>query len=366
MGVQDMQIFNPVKAILEKDAVKNHKSLMNFSGKCALIVTGRNSAKKTGALYDVLDVLKEHGKEWIIFDEVTENPGFDLITKGLDFLGSKKADAVIGIGGGSPLDASKAISVLHANRNSSFEDIYKNPNLEAVPVFAVPTTSGTGSEMTQYSVLTNKDNVKSGFTNFNTFPKVSFVDPKYTLDMPWNITLSTAVDAFSHSAEGYMCISADSYIKNIAENSMKAVKENLENIKNKDSLELRTGLSFGSMTAGYVISHTGTVLPHSLGYGLTSEYGIKHGLATFLFIIPVLKRLYDKNIKFDFVNNIFGSLKNMENYFDKLEINDYRVKISDEHIDLFSERVSKSGHVLKTPGNFTKKDIEELYLEVSL
>ena len=168
-------------------------------GKKALIVTGKTSAKASGALDDVLDVLST---EYVIFNEVENNPRIDTVVRGSQLARESGCDFIIAIGGGSPLDAAKVIGVLAVN-NVDPLSLYRDGWLhKPLPVVAIPTTAGTGSEVTQYAVLTiDEEETKKGLGGPDLFPATAFLDAKYTQSLPQSITVDTAVDALSHLVE---------------------------------------------------------------------------------------------------------------------------------------------------------------------
>src|SRR5690606_4102226 len=156
-------------------------------GRKALIVTGRRSAKINGSYDDVRQALSETGVGYVLFDEVEENPSLETIERGRETGKKNQVDFVIGIGGGSPMDAAKAIALFIKNPEINKENIFSAGKLDSIPVVAVPTTSGTGSEVTQYSIVTvHKEKTKKNLGQ-SIFPKVAFIDSKYTYDLPYNI-----------------------------------------------------------------------------------------------------------------------------------------------------------------------------------
>ena len=147
-----MELYLPVKVYSEADCVKRHGTELCALGTKAMIVTGRHSAVKTGALQDVTDALGQ--MPYVVFDEIEENPSVETVVKAADLAKAQKVDFVIGIGGGSPMDASKAIALLAANPGETEEIFYESRKLPHLPVACVPTTCGTGSEVTPYAILT--------------------------------------------------------------------------------------------------------------------------------------------------------------------------------------------------------------------
>lgn len=275
-----MQVYLPVKVYQERNAVVNHAAEWCALGTKALIVTGRSSAKKNGALADVCSALEQNGKTFVLFDEIEENPSVDTVwaarTKGL----SEDADFVIGIGGGSPLDAAKAIAFLMYYKDEDSSALYQAGKNEALPVVAVPTTCGTGSEVTPYSILTRKDLNSKGSIPHKIFPRYALVDAEYLKFAPKHVLCNTAVDALGHCYESYINTNATDYSRMFVEKSLKIwakSKEVLEGTREALAEDYENMMLASSM-AGMAITITGTSLPHGLSYPLTCNLGLAHGV----------------------------------------------------------------------------------------
>ena len=152
-----MKFYMPTKVYNELDCVTKHSAELAALGTKALIVTGRSSSKKNGSLDDVITALETHRISYAVFSEVEENPSVETVMKARDLGLSSGADFVIGIGGGSPLDAAKAIAVMLQNPDKDWQYLYESTSAKALPIAAIPTTCGTGSEVTGVAVLTRHD-----------------------------------------------------------------------------------------------------------------------------------------------------------------------------------------------------------------
>ncbi len=353
-----MSFFMPTKVLYGKDIILKNRELIRDLGENFLIISGKSS-QKNGSLDDVLDALE--GKNVQIYDETPENPPTDIIKpiaqKNYD------ADVVIGLGGGSPMDAAKAVAVLIENHLLSAEDLYdKTKYSRAKTIVCIPTTAGSGSEVTQYSVLTFNGK-KRGFSHECVFPKISFVDYKYTMTLGKNLTISTALDALSHAMEGYISLKSTPFSDTLAIESMKIIKEYLPKLLDDPENEFyRERIMFASTLAGMVIAQTGTTIAHALGYNLTTDKDVKHGLATAVFL-PFELREASKFVKekVDTVFKIFdGSLYE---FFALLGVRLYII-ISDEEINRWANIVSTASHIASTPGTYDLEKIKLAYEEV--
>ena len=284
--MNEITYYNPVQIISGRDCVINYPSFSSF-GRRGLIVCGRNSARLSGALDDLRTAFDRAGIAYSIFDRVEENPSVETCQTGGAEARDFRAEFVIGIGGGSPLDAAKAIAVYAANPDLDGTEIFnldfKNPPL---PIYAIGTTAGTGSEVTQYSVLTVRsiENKKSLATPL-IFPKIAFMDPNYTNTLPHRTTVASAVDALCHAIEGYFSKRANPITEALAEKAIKIMGCGLKDLVSGalDS-DLRENLLYGSTIAGIVIAGTGTGFVHAMGYPLTYFDGLAHGEANSYFI----------------------------------------------------------------------------------
>ncbi len=276
----------PVELISGDEAVRSNAAKFAL-GKKAVIVTGRSSAKKSGALDDVTAVLAELGVEWVVYDRIMENPLVSVCYEGGCFARENGADFVIGIGGGSPLDAAKVIAAYAADPELDAMDIYSAKLTKVLPIIAIPTTSGTGSEANPVSVMTiDGKNVKKSVKSPLSFPKYAFLDPKYTASLNNKYTVSTALDAFCHCAESYLSPKSSEVSRMFALHGAKKLYDTLAKIEalgENASLEalkpFRYDLMTGACAGGVAINTTGTGFNHPLGYNLTLYHGVPHGSA---------------------------------------------------------------------------------------
>ncbi|OAA31287.1 alcohol dehydrogenase [Kosmotoga arenicorallina S304] len=346
-----------------REVVKKRADFVDYGSK-AFIVTGRRSARASGALYDITKVLIGQNIVFTVFDEVEENPSFRTIEKGTDLLRAENCDFVIGIGGGSPIDAAKAIAILGANPEMGVEELYSGEIAYSLPLIAIPTTSGTGSEVTQYSVLTDNDGNKRGFSNAHAFPLLSFLDPRYTLTMPKNLTVSTALDALSHSVEGELINNGNNpMIKDFSIKATSLIREYLPRIvAEPENLFYREKLQYASMLAGIVIAHTGTTVVHAAGYPLSSKKGIRHGIANAVFLVDIFSHV-SENSKDQVLKAIepFESLNELSNFLNEFGVNNISISIEEKEISEWAEKAANAPHNIRTPGNRDRSFYEKLY-----
>ncbi|ABR31721.1 alcohol dehydrogenase [Thermosipho melanesiensis] len=347
-----MKFYLPTKIFFEDNYIQSIDEIKRLGDKF-LIITGKSS-KINKSLDELLKILNKLNKKYEIFDETLENPPKEMINNIIERYG-KNWDVIVGLGGGSPMDTAKAVAVLCKN-NISVEELYdSNKYNSAAKILCIPTTSGTGSEVTQYSVLTI-NNVKKGFKHDVIFPDVAILEPKYTLTLNKELTVSTALDALSHAIEAFLSLRANSFSDLYALKAIEIISLNLNNlVKDLGNYELRKKIMLASLYAGISIGITGTTIAHSLGYSLTTEKGIKHGLATAVFLPFEIE--HSNSSKANKIKEILGDplefLKSL-NILIKFSVNE-------REIEAWSQRVLNSSHVKVTPGNYDFSKIKETY-----
>ncbi len=276
----NFSIYMPVDVRSGTDCVRNNA--VCFSGAThALLVTGRHAAKVCGAQDDVLSVLEAQNITYTVFDEIGENPLASICHKGGQLAHSIGADLVIGIGGGSAMDAAKAIAAYASNPDIAVEDIFTAERKPSLPILLIPTTAGTGSEVNPYAVLTldGQDKKKTFTDKVQSYAKYAFLDARYTMSLSEHYTVSCALDAFAHCVESYLSPKADVTSRMFAGWGARVLYAFLRDFEPGHVLTLaeREQLLYASCAAGIAINKTGTGFPHPLGYNITLTRGVSHG-----------------------------------------------------------------------------------------
>ena len=280
--------YMPVKLVTGAGCVRASAKELAKLGKVCLIVTGKNSAKICGALQDVTDTLDSNGQSWVLFDEIGPNPKLTDCIAAAEKAIAADADFVLGIGGGSAMDAAKCIAVFAANPGLTQAQLYAfdwaNPPLKIV---TVGTTAGTGSEVTKVSVITTPDGRKKSFHHEAIFPALALGDPNYTMALPPLVTRSTMIDVLAHCAESFFSRSANHISRMYAVEGIRLLLPVFRRMAEAgcDNLDYATRekLYCASIYGGLAINVTGTCFPHTMGYLLTEAFGIPHGTACAVF-----------------------------------------------------------------------------------
>lgn len=359
----DFNLNIPIKIVSGKNAVKNNAHLLSPLGKRCVIVTGGKSAVLSGALSDVKEALTENGIDFTVYDRIGPNPRLDHCHECGKIAREFGADFIVGIGGGSPLDAAKAVAVYTANPDFSPNDIYTvTDRKKALPIVLVGTTAGTGSEVGRVSVLTSPETGrKKSIAPDDCYPTLSFADSTYTESMPYDITVSTALDALSHALEGYMSIKCSDIPTLFGERAIELIWEGLKYLHCEKALPdstLREKLYYGSLYAGVTLSYCGTAFPHPLGYILTENYGIPHGKACTVFMEDFIKRSSEfEKEKTQRALSVMGT--DIDEFIRVInELTDVTdIRMSEEEIEKYTLRFDSIPNNFKfSPGSFTKED----------
>lgn len=276
------QAHFPTRVFFGRGVINEQANLLPALGSRALIVCGNGgSAIRNGAMEDVCQALRQESINWELFDEVEPNPTIETIRRGAALAYENKADFVIGIGGGSPMDAAKGMAITNLERITD-QELLELKYGNVLPIVLVPTTAGTGSEVTSASILTShNDQTKRNIGTAKLIPSIAFLDPSYTSSIPWQITADTAVDAYSHAIESYFSAKNSRISSLFSTQAMMILGKELKIIAEKRELdpENRESLLYASYLAGVAISLTGTSIPHAIGYSLTYYKGMPHGRA---------------------------------------------------------------------------------------
>ena len=293
-----MKHYMPVHVYSGDGSVEKNADVFNRFGTRCMLITGKRSAVKSGALADVSAALGKNSVAYCVYDRVEQNPSVESCIAAGQTAYSFGAEFVIGIGGGSALDAAKAAAVFAANPNLNEEGFYQKQWRNApLPILLVGTTAGTGSEVTKVSVLTDSRGRKHSIHDDRIFAAAAFGDPKYLDALPQPVTLSTGIDVLSHCAESYFNRNADEISRAYAVRGIRLLYAPLLEAADGGKLghDQREALYEASILGGLAICGTGTCFPHTVGYYLTENYGVPHGFASACFLPALLELVQEKN-----------------------------------------------------------------------
>lgn len=262
--------------------------LKNIKGKKAVIVIGGGSIKKSGTLGKIEGYLAEAGIETKVIEGVESDPSVETVMKGVKVMDEFEPDWIIGVGGGSPIDAAKAMWIFHEYPEFTFEEAAKPFNLPTLRTkagfIAIPTTSGTGTEVTSFSVITDeKTGVKYPIADYNITPDMAIVDTDLAQTMPAKLVAHTGMDALTHAFEAYVSTVRNAFTDALAMKSIELIKENLIKSYQGDS-SARSEMHIAQCLAGMSFSNAILGIVHSMAHKTGKIFSIPHGCANAIYL----------------------------------------------------------------------------------
>ncbi len=374
----DFSTHKAVKIVTGENCVTENAALFAELGKRALVVSGRRSADLCGAMDDVAAALASVGATYVRFNRIPENPPAPLCHEGGELARREGCDFIVAIGGGSALDAAKAIAAYATNPDCGIMDLFDDAKRTAdgLPILAIPTTAGTGSEVNRYSVITiDGGRIKKTFKAASAYAKYAFVSPKYTASLDENYTVSTALDALAHAIESYLSPKSTDASEEAALYAAREIWDVLFNKRYGEgdldaggyTKSQRERLQNAACAAGIAIDYTGTGFPHPLGYSLTLTRGIPHGRACAVFEgayiqYNMLTAVGDKKIRAladrlgTTPEDMIRRIPEMSGLLD-LEINA-------EEREEFIDRVAGAGNYANSPYVITRGEMSDIYSRI--
>ena len=344
-------------------------------GTRALLVTGKGSTKKTGLLDRSIQRLEEAGVKAFVFDKVTPNPLSDTVYDGVAQVKEKECDVIVALGGGSIIDCAKAIAFAACNEGDIFDYIYgKKQGDKALPLVAVPTTCGTGSEGNCFAVLTNPETKdKKSLRNIVSVPKVSIVDPELMTTMPDHVAASVMFDALCHNMEAYLVKTTQPLVEMQALYAMNLLGKNMvKAYKNHEDMDAWSAITLASTLGGMCINMAGVGAPHGMEHPASGLKNIMHGRGLAA-LAPVIYResIDDAPEKFAEISKILGGtsagdfVENLDYLLESLDLKTTLSKegIEEKDIEWMTENCLKvSAPAMNAhPKHFSREKIKELY-----
>lgn len=254
--------------------------LLKKMGNKAFIVTGRHVAV-SDMMKQLTALLDENGIGCVIFDGITGEPTDTMIENGVEMLKSSGCDFIIGIGGGSPLDSAKAIAAMTVNGGSIADYNGKEITGEILPLAAIPTTAGTGSEATKFTVITDSEKgIKMLLKGDVLVPKLAIVDSSFTVGAPKSVTSVTGLDALTHAVEAYTSRKAFSMTDTLAVSAVKRIMKYLPiAYKEPDNSLAREQMSIAALEAGICINNSSVTIVHGMSRPIGALFHVPHGMS---------------------------------------------------------------------------------------
>ena len=292
--IKNFEYFIPVKFVFGAGRVKEVGTYAKPYGTKALIVTTGRLFEENGYVKKVQDSLSQEGISSVYYPDVTPNPLHTQIDAGAQVARKEKCDLLIGLGGGSAIDAAKGIAIVLGHNRPIWDFCAGGPaeiTEKTYPIIAVTTTSGTGSEGTQWSVITNPDTKeKPGIGNDYTFAKVAVVDPELMVSMDPEITASTGFDVLAHAMEAYTSTISTPVTDLYCEQAIRLVGNYLRRAyRDGNDLEARTAMAYASTLSGFAIAVGVVTICHALGHAVGGVANTTHGRTLAALTLPAMR-----------------------------------------------------------------------------
>lgn len=287
-----VELYQPRHTLIGRDGITMIPHFLQRLGAKKVLVVTDKGLVKIGTAGKVTAVLDDAGIEYLVFDGVEPNPTTKIVYAALDFYQKSGCGALIAIGGGSPIDVAKAVSILSAN-GGKIED-YNGVNKSkkhGAPVIAVNTTAGTGSECTRAYVVTDTEaKSKMLMVDTNCLAHLALDDPMLMVGMPPSLTAATGIDALTHAIEAYICNIHTPYTDALALEAIRLVSKALRKaVRDGSDMDARTDMCWAEYMAGLSFSNAGLGLTHAIAHQLGGFYNIPHGLANAIMLPRVLE-----------------------------------------------------------------------------
>jgi len=324
--------------------------------------------------------LAEHGYEVVLFDDVVADPPESVVLDAVDLAKSVDAACVIGFGGGSSLDTAKLVSFLaHPSAKQKIGDIYGVGNCfgPRLPLVQIPTTAGTGSEVTPISIITTGENEKKGVVSPVLLPDVAVLDGELTASLPAHVTSATGVDAMVHAIEAYTSrIKKNPLSDLLAREALRLLGKNIKTVvcSEPDNMEARSEMLLGSMYAGMAFANAPVGAVHALAYPIGSHFHVPHGLSNALMLPHVLRFNMEsaRDLYADLAPIVFPGrpakaeafVEGIEELIDTLKMDNHltQVGIQEKDLDMLAKLAMKQTRLLpNNPREVTEADAFELY-----
>lgn len=302
----EFNYFIPTRIIFGPGKLKELATTRYLPGKKALIVISSGaSMKRQGYLDRVIGYLGERGVQAVVFDKILPNPVMEHVGEGATLAKQEGCDFVIGLGGGSSIDSAKSIAVMVKNQGEYWDYLRAGtgkkmrPSGEALPIVAIPTTAGTGTEANPWTVITKTEtNEKIGWGTDYTFPALSIVDPELMTSVPPKLTAFQGMDAFFHAVEGYLSIANNPASDMFALDAIGLITKYLPlAVEDSINMEARSALAWASTQAGFVESLSTLISHHSLEHAISGHHpDIPHGAGLTATAVAYFTSLSEHNV----------------------------------------------------------------------
>lgn len=350
-----------------------------LGGKKAFIISGPH-LNKMGIVQSCADAMKAKGIESSVFTETEGNPSVETVDKASAAYKESGADFIVALGGGSPMDVAKAVGVVakYGGSITEYEGADKVPG-DIIPLIAVPTTAGTGSEVTAFSVITDHSrNYKLTVFSYKLIPSYAILDAELLTTAPVSVAAACGIDAMVHALEAYISTAASPFSDAMAEKALELIGANIRcYVANRGDIEAAENMLVGSLFAGIAFSWARLGDVHAMSHPVSAYFNVPHGVANAILLPTIVEynMLADKG-KYLNIYNYIAKLPAAPEEFtadmlvdELLDLNESlgipagleEVGVTKDKFDAMADDAMKSGNIAVNPRSTTKKDILALY-----
>ena len=377
--MKDYTFKVPQDIVFGVGSLKPLPELLEKSGSKKMMVVSDRGLEKLGVVQKVLDIVEAEGIETVSYLDILPNPTVDMVNAATVYKESG-ATSIVALGGGSPMDVAKAVGVLarYGGSITEYEGAHLVPG-PIEPIIAIPTTAGTGSEVTAFSVITDiSRNYKLTVFSYELLPKYALLDPEMIMSVPPMVAASCGIDALIHAWEAYTSLGASPFSDAMAEKAMELIGGNIRRfVANRKDEEAACAMMSGSMFAGIAFAWARLGNVHAMSHPVSAFFGVQHGVANSI-LLPVIveyNALADHGRYEKIYNYISEDKEPVKEFKPEMLVEEIKklnaslgipktlseVGVTEDKIPQMAADAMKSGNIAANPRQTTLKDVEMLY-----
>ena len=375
--MKDYTFKVPQDIVFGVGSLKRLPELLEKSGSKKMMVVSDRGLEKLGVVQKVLDIVEAEGIETVSFLDILPNPTVDMVNAATKVYKESGATSIVALGGGSPMDVAKAVGVLarYGGSITEYEGAHLVPG-PIEPIIAIPTTAGTGSEVTAFSVIA--DTSRNYKLTVFSLPKYALLDPEMIMSVPPMVAASCGIDALIHAWEAYTSLGASPFSDAMAEKAMELIGGNIRRfVANRKDEEAACAMMSGSMFAGIAFAWARLGDVHAMSHPVSAFFGVQHGVANSI-LLPVIveyNALADHGRYEKIYNYISEEKEPVKDFKPEMLVEEIKklnaslgipktlseVGVTEDKIPQMAADAMKSGNIAANPRQTTLKDVEMLY-----
>lgn len=378
--MNDFSFKIPQEIVFGVGALKRLPELLEKCGSRKMLIVSDRSLEKIGVVDKVKKIVEASGIEVSMFLDILPNPTVEMVDQAVKAYLDSGATSIVALGGGSPMDVAKAVGVLatYGGSITEYEGAHKVPGA-IVPMIAIPTTAGTGSEVTAFSVITDTArNYKLTVFSYELLPKYALLDPEMITSVPPSVAAACGIDALIHALEAYISLGSSPFSDAMAEKAMELIGGNIRRfVANRKDIEAASAMMTGSMFAGIAFAWARLGNVHAMSHPVSAYFGVAHGVANAI-LLPVIveyNALADHGRYEKIYNYIREGREPAKDFKPQMLVDEIRslnaqlgipaslsaVGVTEDKIPAMAEDAMKSGNIAVNPRQSTIRDIIALY-----